>query len=59
MKLVTAVIQYAWSFLYLRLVEIEAPVVEEGPLLADAGGHTPRLVVIEPDLAGEQEQRNA
>lgn len=58
MTLVTAVIQYAWTFFYLRLVEIEAPVVEEGPLLADAEGHPPRLVVIEAE-SGEQEQKNA
>lgn len=32
--LVTTVIQYAWTFFYLRLVEIEEPVVEEGPVPA-------------------------
>ncbi|MEO5618732.1 MAG: hypothetical protein ABIS67_13275 [Candidatus Eisenbacteria bacterium] len=49
LTLVTAVIQYAWTFFYLRLVEIESPIVEEGPLLAGAGAYPPRLVVIEPD----------
>ena len=44
--LVTTVIQYAWTFFYLRLVEIEEPIVEEGPILAD---RVPHLRVVEPE----------
>lgn len=44
--LVTTVIQYAWTFFYLRLVEIEEPAVEEGPILA---GFAPHLRVVEPE----------
>jgi hypothetical protein len=43
--LVTTVIQYAWTFFYLRLAEIEEPAVEEGPILA---GFAP-LRVVEPE----------
>ena len=53
MVAVTTVIQYAWTFFYLRLVEIESPVVEEGPLLADPVHGGPHLRVIEP----EEEER--
>jgi len=56
LTLVTAVIQYAWTFFYLRLIEIEAPMIEEGPLLA-GGADAPKLVVVEPEE--EREQRNA
>lgn len=45
--LVTTVIQYAWTFFYLRLAEIEEPAVEEGPILA--AGYVPRLRVVEPE----------
>jgi len=34
---VTPVIQYAWTFFYLRLVEIEEPIREVGPTYAQAG----------------------
>jgi hypothetical protein len=33
----TPIIQYAWTFFYLRLVEIESPMIEVGPLYAKAG----------------------
>jgi len=59
LTLVTAVIQYAWTFFYLRLVEIEAPLIEEGPLLADDSHRAPRLVVVEPETGEDQEQKNA
>lgn len=49
--LVTSVIQYAWTFFYLRLVEIESPGVEVGPLEAGDRG-TPRLALVEAS-AGE------
>ena len=35
---VTPVIQYAWTFFYLRLVEIDQPVLEVGPFYAAMGG---------------------
>ena len=45
---VTPIIQYAWTFFYLRLVEVEGPGVEVGPLYAasapagpDGAGTTP------------------
>jgi len=45
----TPVIQYAWTFFYLRLVEIDAPVLEVGPFYAATGGiHAPA-----PGLAPE------
>ena len=44
--LVTTVIQYAWTFFYLRLVEIEEPAVEEGPILA---GWSPHLRVVDSE----------
>ena len=47
--LVTTVIQYAWTFFYLRLVEIEAPMVEEGPFPGARDGRVPHLVVVEPE----------
>ena len=34
----TPVIQYAWTFFYLRLVEIDEPVMEVGPFYAGFGG---------------------
>ena len=33
----TPVIQYAWTFFYLRLVELENPGVEVGPMYAKSG----------------------
>ena len=44
--LVTTVIQYAWTFFYLRLAEIEEPAVEEGPILP---GYEPHLRIVEPE----------
>ena len=35
---VTPVIQYAWTFFYLRLVEIDEPIIEVGPFYAAKGG---------------------
>src|SRR5215831_11303096 len=35
--LVTTIIQYAWTFFYLRLVEVETPAVEVGPFVAESG----------------------
>jgi hypothetical protein len=32
----TPIIQYAWTFFYLRLVEIDQPMIEVGPLYAKA-----------------------
>jgi hypothetical protein len=37
----TPVIQYAWTFFYLRLVEIDEPVIEVGPLYANMGEGRP------------------
>ena len=34
----TPVIQYAWTFFYLRLVEIDEPLMEVGPFYAGFGG---------------------
>ena len=34
---VTPVIQYAWTFFYLRLVEIDEPLIEVGPTYAQEG----------------------
>jgi hypothetical protein len=53
--LVTTVIQYAWTFFYLRLVEIEEPAVEEGPILAAA--RSPHLRVVEPEDEDEASGR--
>ena len=36
LTLVTTIIQYAWTFFYLRLVEVESPEVATGPLHAVA-----------------------
>ncbi len=33
----TPIIQYAWTFFYLRLVETDPPAIEVGPLYAQAG----------------------
>jgi hypothetical protein len=38
---VMGVIQYAWTFLYLRLVEVESPGIEVGPMYALEPGATP------------------
>ena len=35
---ITPVIQYAWTFFYLRLIEIEAPLEEVGPAYAEGSG---------------------
>lgn len=59
LTLVTAVIQYAWTFFYLRLVEIESPVVEEGPLLAGNGKPVPHLRIVEPEEPEEAGKVNA
>lgn len=59
LTLVTAVIQYAWTFFYLRLVEVEAPLVEEGPLLAGDAVGNPRFLVVEPETGEEREQKKA
>jgi hypothetical protein len=43
--LITPVIQYAWTFFYLRLVELDEPGIEVGPTYAAAGappGAAPR-----------------
>ncbi len=57
--LATAVIQYAWTFFYLRLVEVEAPPVEEGPLLAEPDGRFPRLAIVETETPEGPERKNA
>jgi hypothetical protein len=41
------VIQYAWTFFYLRLIEIEEPLQEVGPMYA-AGAGAPRPLGIVP-----------
>jgi hypothetical protein len=59
---VTPIIQYAWSFFYLRLVESEFPAVEVGPAYAALeplaamhepragnGAHAPHLVLVEAE----------
>jgi hypothetical protein len=38
----TPIIQYAWTFFYLRLVEVEEPLIEVGPLYAAGEGAPPR-----------------
>ena len=40
---ITPVIQYAWTFFYLRLVEIDEPILEVGPTYAQQAvpGHAP------------------
>ena len=55
MVLVTSVIQYAWTFFYLRLLEIEAPGIEVGPLFATAPAESPRLTLVESARSDEQE----
>jgi hypothetical protein len=47
---ITPVIQYAWTFFYLRLIEIEQPLQEVGPMYA-AGGERP-LGIAPPGDAG-------
>lgn len=59
LTLVTTVIQYAWTFFYLRLVEVESPVVETGPLLAGTSGTPPRLAMVEPEMPADEEKRGA
>ena len=49
--LVTTVIQYAWTFFYLRLVEIEEPAVEEGPIPASEYAAHLRILDSEDDGA--------
>ena len=39
--LITPVVQYAWTFFYLRLIEVEAPGVEVGPAYAAATSTAP------------------
>jgi hypothetical protein len=67
------VIQYAWTFFYLRLVESEEPAgVEVGPLYAEAPSATPsswtstatapspsHLTLVEPHLTPPEEDRTA
>jgi hypothetical protein len=49
---VTPIIQYAWSFFYLRLVEVEAPLLHEvGPMYAVAGAPTPPAALPAPPAA--------
>jgi hypothetical protein len=38
---VTPIIQYAWTFFYLRLVEVDEPLLEVGPLYASSGAPAP------------------
>jgi hypothetical protein len=57
---VMPVVQYAWTFFYLRLVELDQPAVEVGPLYAHRAaalpaepafsgtGSPPHLVLVEP-----------
>ena len=40
---VTTLIQYAWTFFYLRLVEVESPGVEVGPVETRSLGGAPQL----------------
>jgi hypothetical protein len=59
----TPVIQYAWTFFYLRLVEADAELVEVGPAYAGAdldarvagAGHGARLTLVEPARSPEPE----
>jgi membrane-anchored glycerophosphoryl diester phosphodiesterase (GDPDase) len=44
----TPIIQYAWTFFYLRLVEIDQPMIEVGPLYAKAEAPSPRPAPSEP-----------
>jgi len=39
----TPVIQYAWTFFYLRLIELEDPGVEVGPMYASGPGSRPAV----------------
>jgi hypothetical protein len=52
----TPIIQYAWTFFYLRLVEIDQPVIEVGPLYAKAETGPPPPIPSEP-LASLPEKR--
>jgi hypothetical protein len=59
---VTPIIQYAWTFFYLRLVEVEEPLREVGPAYAAATGWppathaTPQLSLVEPASPTTSEQ---
>jgi hypothetical protein len=57
MVLVTAVIQYAWTFFYLRLTEVEQPGIEVGPMYAgpvDETAESPRLRLVEPESGNRE-----
>ncbi|HET9325540.1 MAG TPA: hypothetical protein VFQ05_02080 [Candidatus Eisenbacteria bacterium] len=44
----TPIIQYAWTFFYLRLVEIDTPMIEVGPLYAKVEGQASKPGPAEP-----------
>ena len=63
LPLVMTVIQYAWTFFYLRLEEIDVPGVDElgagaggGTVWRTAGGAAPKLRLIERDQPRESER---
>jgi hypothetical protein len=54
----TPIVLYAWTFFYLRLVEIDAPGIEVGPAYAAAEARAPEIAAAapaEPDSAGVHE----
>ena len=53
----TPVVQYAWTFFYLRLVEIDEPFLEVGPLYAKAEESRPALSE-SPATAGQGDGGN-
>jgi hypothetical protein len=65
---IAPVVQYAWTFFYLRLVEVEEPQLQEvGPFYASGGlggqwrapgGSQPRLTLAEPRPSSPQNGRN-
>jgi hypothetical protein len=44
----TPIIQYAWTFFYLRLVEAEQPIIEVGPTYAQVPEHPPAPAALPP-----------
>jgi hypothetical protein len=45
---VTPVVQYAWTFFYLRLIEVETPLQEVGPMYAEGAGMPRPLGLVPP-----------
>jgi hypothetical protein len=54
MIVVTPVIQYAWTFFYLRLVEVESPLDEAPPMYAGLPAPEPLAAPASPDPAPQE-----